>query len=286
MRIRRVLALSAAAVCAAPTSMATIDLPADKAPLWEFGLGVGALGFADYRGADTGQVYLLPVPYFVYRGRFLRADREGVRGRLFSRDFAAINVSVNATTPVRSSATLARRGMPNLQSTFEIGPSLDLHLWRARDGRARLDLRLPLRTALTVSAPPNAIGWFFAPRVNIDLLDVAGHPGWNLGMLAGPLFADRRYHGYFYDVAPAYATPSRPAYVAHGGYSGSQMLVSLSLRKPTCWLGAYARFDALNSAAFVDSPLVRSKGYWTAGVAIAWLISRSSTTVDPDGDAP
>lgn len=266
--------------------MPATHVPADQAPLWEFGLGAGALGFADYRGADTGQFYLLPVPYFVYRGRILRADREGLRGRLFSSDFAEINVSLNATTPVRSSATLARRGMPNLRSTFEIGPSLDLHVWRAVDGRARLDLRLPLRTALTVAARPESIGLFFAPRVNLDLLDVAGHPGWNLGLLAGPLFADRRYHGYFYDVAPAYATADRPAYSARGGYSGSQALVSLSVRKPKYWFGAYARFDVLSGAAFVDSPLVRSKGYWAAGVAIAWMISHSSTMVDLGGNTP
>ena len=261
-------------------------MPGCKAPLWEFGLGVGAFAFADYRGADTGELYPLPVPYFVYRGRFLRADREGLRGRLFRSDYAEINISLNATTPVRSSATSARRGMPNLRPTFEIGPSLDLHLWRAADGRARLDLRLPLRTAVTVSAPPEAIGLFFAPRLNLDLVDVAGHSGWNLGMLAGPLFADRRYHGYFYEVAPAYADQSRPAYSAHGGYSGTQMLASLSVRKPGYWFGAYARFDALNGAAFIDSPLVRSNGYWAVGVAVAWMIARSPIMVDAGSDAP
>ena len=30
--------------------------------------------------------------------------------------------------------------------------------------------------------------------------------GWNLGLLAGPLFADQRYHQYFYGVAPEFAT--------------------------------------------------------------------------------
>lgn len=280
------MALIIAAIAAAPTSALTTDSPPQQVPLWEFGLGVGVLAFADYRGADTGEVYPLPVPYFIYRGRILRADRNGVRGRLFNREFVELNISLNATTPVRSTATPARRGMPNLKSTVEIGPSLDLHLWRAAEGRARLDLRLPLRTALTVSSTPDTIGFFFAPRVNIDLLDVAGHSGWNLGMLAGPLFADRRYHAYFYDVAPLYATPGRPAYTARGGYSGSQALVSLSRRSPTYWVGLFARYDVLNGAAFADSPLVRSKGYWAAGVGIAWKIAQSSTMVNPAGDSP
>lgn len=275
-----------AAVLAAPAAGAAGHAPAAQEPLWEFGLGVGAFGLADYRGADTGKVYPLPVPYFIYRGRFLRADRDGVRGRLFKHEFVELNVSLNATTPVRSRRTGARSGMPNLQSTVEIGPSLDLHLWRATDGRARLDLRLPLRAAMSVDSSPDAIGLFFAPRVNIDFLDVAGHSGWNLGILVGPLFADRRYHGYFYDVAPQYATPGRPAYSARGGYSGSQALVSLSKRFPIYWVGCFARYDALSGAAFADSPLVRSNSYWTAGFAIAWMISRSSTMVSSGDVSP
>lgn len=274
------------AVLVAPAAGAVGHAPAMQEPLWEFGLGVGAFGFADYRGADTGKVYPLPVPYFIYRGQFLRADRDGVRGRLFKHEFVELNISLNATTPIRSSGTVARGGMPNLHSTVEIGPSLDLHLWRATDGQARLDLRLPLRTAMTVDSSPDAIGLLFAPRLNIDLLGVAGHAGWNLGMLAGPLFADRRYHGYFYDVAPQYATRGRPAYSARGGYSGAQALVSLSKRFPTYWVGCFARYDALGGAAFVDSPLVRSNDYWTAGIAIAWMISRSSTMVSSGDVSP
>lgn len=278
--------LIVAAILVAPTASAAADPPARQQPLWEFGLGVGVLAFADYRGADTGSVYPLPAPYFVYRGRFLRADRDGVRGRLFNRGFAELNISVNATTPVRSSGTLARHDMPDLKSTVEIGPSLDLHLWHATDGRARIDLRLPLRTAITVDSPPASIGIFFAPRLNIDLTNVAGFTGWDLGMLVGPLFADRRYHGYFYDVAPQYATPGRPAYLARGGYSGSQALVSLSKRFPAYWVGCFARYDVLAGAVFADSPLVGTKGYWAAGFAIAWIVGRSSTMVNSGDDAP
>ena len=262
--------------CAATAASAE----ASQKPLWEFGLGVGALAFADYRGADTSHAYPVPIPYFVYRGRFLRADRDGVRGLLFNREVAELNISVNATTPVRSQGTPARRGMADLRPTVEIGPSLDLHLWRSADRRARLDLRLPARTALTVESSPHSIGWFFAPRLNVDLAGVGGWAGWNLGLLAGPLFADRRYHGYFYNVAPQFAAADRPAYQARGGYSGSQALVSLSKRFPAYWTGAFVRHDSLSGAAFAASPLVRSNGYWMAGIGIAWMIGRSSGMVD------
>jgi len=272
------------AACLAAAASATAQTPQE--PLWEFGLGVAALGFADYRGADTAHVYPLPMPYFIYRGHLLRADRDGLRGLFFSQEVAELNISVNATTPVRSSNTPARHGMPNLAPTVEIGPSLDLHLWHAADRHARLDLRLPVRTALTVESSPRSIGWFFAPRLTLDLFDVGGQAGWDLGLLAGPLYADRSYHEYFYGVAPQFATVDRPAYEAHGGYSGSQALVSLSKRFPRYWIGAFARYDALSGAAFEPSPRVRSNSYWMAGIGIAWMIRESSSMVDAEDEGP
>jgi outer membrane protein len=254
---------------------------AKEEPLLEYGLGVGAVAFEDYRGSDTTHVYPLPVPYVVYNGTFLKADREGVRGTLFNQDRVELNLSFNATTPVHSDRE--RDGMPDLKSTLEFGPSLDLHLLRSDDARVKLDLRMPLRAALTVEASPRFIGWTFTPRFNLDVADPLGFAGWHLGLLTGPLFADRRYHNYFYTVAPQYATASRPTYQASGGYAGTQAIAAASKRFPHLWVGAYMRYDTLSGAAFVDSPLVQRKSYWSAGFGISWMIHRSSTLVEvPD----
>ena len=65
-------------------ALAVVTWPAvshsEEKPLWEAGLGIGALAFPDYRGSDEVNTYPVPLPYFVYRGKFLKADREGVRG--------------------------------------------------------------------------------------------------------------------------------------------------------------------------------------------------------------
>ena len=254
---------------------------AADAPLWEFGLGAGAIAFQDYRGSDTTHAYPLPVPYIVYNGKFLKADRDGVRGSLFNQDWLEINLSFNLTTPVQNDRE--RSGMPDLRSTVEMGPSFDFHLFRSGDRKVKLDLRMPLRAAATVESSPRIIGWTFSPRLNLDLRDPFGIPGWNLGLLAGPLFADRRYHDYFYSVAPQYATPTRPEFTASGGYAGTQTLAALSKRYPKFWVGAYMRYDTLAGAAFVDSPLVQRKSYWTGGFGFAWMIRKSSQVVQiPD----
>lgn len=254
---------------------------AKEQPLFEFGLGVGAIAFEDYRGSGTTHVYPLPIPYFLYNGKFLKADRDGVRGTLFNQDWVELNVSGNATTPVRNDR--ARSGMPDLKSTLELGPALDFHLLHAADSRIKLDLRLPLRAAFTVEATPRFIGMTFTPRLALDVADPLGFTGWNAGVLVGPLLADGRYHEYFYSVARQYATPSRPAYQASGGYAGTQAITAVSKRFAHYWIGAYARYDTLTGASFALSPLVVRNSYWSAGFGIAWLIHSSTQMVDvPD----
>lgn len=253
---------------------------AAEKPLWELGAGISALSLPDYRGSDQASLYAIPFPYLVYRGEFLKADRHGIRGTFFGSDRIELNLSLGASLPVNSDDNRARQGMPDLQPTVELGPSLDFNLWRTPDRRYRLDLRLPVRTAVTVKEGMDDIGWVFSPRLNLDISDVAGLAGWNVGLLAGPMVGSERNHDYFYSVAPQYATADRPAFDAKGGYAGSQFLVSVSKRYPKYWLGAFARWDSLKDAVFADSPLVRREDYFAAGVGIAWILGESSTRVE------
>ena len=73
-------------ICSAALALSATTAHAEEKPLWEFGLGAGALAFPDYRGSDEARIYPVPVPYFVYRGPILKADRDGLRGKLFNRD--------------------------------------------------------------------------------------------------------------------------------------------------------------------------------------------------------
>lgn len=253
---------------------------ADQAPLWEFGAGAAGLTLPAYRGSDATQHYVLPAPYFVYHGDFLKADRHGVRGELFEDDRFDLNISASASPPTTSDDIEARADMPDLKPTVEIGPELDIKLWNGNGKIEFLKLRLPLRQAFTVESSPRDIGLVFAPNLNADIRDVLGFPGWTLGIVAGPIFATERQHQYFYDVDPQYATASRPSYSAPGGYSGTQFLLSLSKRFADLWIGAYLRRDTLSGAVFADSPLVARDNYLSAGVAVSWVFARSSEMVD------
>ena len=276
-RIGAAIALSA---FAASLSLFPIAAAAEQRPLWEVGMGVGAIRFPDYRGADREQNYVLPVPLFIYRGEFLKADRNGIRGLFFNSDRVEVNLSLAASAPVDSSDNPARAGMPDLNPTVEIGPSLDINLWRASNRQAKLDLRLPLQTGVTLERRPESIGLQFAPRFNLDFRDPMGLAGWNLGLATGPIFADKKRHRYFYSVQSQQATPTRPTYEAGGGYAGTQFLAAVSKRYPSFWVGGFVRYDTLKGAVFEDSPLMKRDHYFAAGIAVSWIFAESSRRVE------
>jgi outer membrane scaffolding protein for murein synthesis (MipA/OmpV family) len=246
-------------------------------PLWELGLGIAAVRFPDYRGSDQASTHVLPLPFVAYRGRFLRADRDGARAIIFAGRRIEVDVSLSASVPSDSEDNDARRGMPDLAGTFEIGPNVNVELWQSGDRRYKLDLRLPLREAITLERSPRAIGVTFSPNINLDIRNFAGR--WNLGILGGPLYADRRYHRYFYGVSPEFATAGRPAYSAAGGYAGWRATTAFSRRLGNAWLGGFVRYDDLKGAAFSPSPLVRKERSFTAGFGISWIFAASNQRV-------
>jgi outer membrane scaffolding protein for murein synthesis (MipA/OmpV family) len=269
----------AGAACIAGLSLAS-PADAESLPLWEAGAGVAAVTLPDYRGADSSSTYILPMPYFVYRGEFLKADRNGVRSMLFNTERIELNLSLNATLPVRSKNNAARRGMTDLRPTVELGPTLAFHLWNSPTGKMKVDFRAPLRTAVTVESSPRQIGWLFAPNLNLDVKDPLGLPGWNLGLLTGPYFQSRRYNSYFYSVSPADTIPGRPQYDAPGGYAGSQFTAAVSKRFDRYWVGGFLRYDALGGASFENSPMLQRKNAISAGIAVTWVFGQSTTLVN------
>jgi outer membrane protein len=260
---------------------ATAPARAEQLPLWEAGPGAAVLSFPDYRGSNERQLWLLPFPYVVYRGEFLQADDRRMRGVFFKTGRTELDLSFNGSVPVDSDDNDARRGMPDLDGTLEIGPSLNLKLVETAGRKTQVELRLPARAVLASDfSYVRQVGWVFQPNISVDIRDPLGHAGWKLGVLAGPIFSDRRYHRYFYEVAPAFATAARPAYSPGGGYAGTQLIGALSKRYREFWVGGFVKWDTLHGAAFEDSPLVKDRLGFAAGFSIAWVLGESKKMVE------
>jgi len=260
---------------AALLAMAWPQARADR-PLWEAGVGIGVLRLPDYRGSDRSRAWLLPVPYLVYRGDILRADRDGARAVLLDTERVDFDVSVAATAPARSADNAARQGMPDLAPTFEVGPNLNLTL--ARGPWWKLQARAPLRAALTIEPHPRMIGWQAGPNLNLD----TRVGGWNASLLVGPVFGSRAFNGYTYDVAPQFATPARPSYHARGGFGGWRLIAATSRRLGSWWIGGFAGADTVNGAVYEASPLVRRHDTLAFGVALSRVLASSAQRVSDE----
>ena len=256
--------------------------PAEK-PLWELGAGLAALQLPDYRGSDKNRFYLLPYPYFIYRGDILQVDRERISGKIFKTDTVLLDISLFGQVPVKSSDNDARRGMPDLDPTFELGPSLKVTLLENRQDRYKLDLSLPVRSVFSADFwSIRHEGWIFNPRLSFEKSDFIAGTGWNLGVSAGPIFADSGYNSYYYSVDPAYATASRPSYDAGSGYGGSSIVLGLNKGYKQLIFNAFVSVHFLHGAVFEDSPLVKSRYSVMSGIAVSWIFLKSARSVPAD----
>ncbi|HSC46667.1 MAG TPA: MipA/OmpV family protein [Gammaproteobacteria bacterium] len=252
-----------------------VALAADPGPRpsLELGVGVGALRFPDYPGAEEQRTLALPFPYFVFHSKYLDVNRDRVRGKLLAGDRLSLDVDFGGSVAVDSSRDRERAGMPDLDWIGEAGPALRYRIWESDGGDTRLEGVLPVRKAVSVHVLEfHDRGWTFAPRVEIG--HRIGSDDRYLGVDAGlsVLRADQKYYDYIYGVAPQYATATRPAYTPDGGYGGYTLSLGMSLRRDDVVYGAFFRYTDLDGAVFAASPLVSRLHEVSFGVAVSWIL--------------
>ena len=248
-------------------NMYTVDKPK-----WELGIGVGGLSMPHYRGSDQRAEYVSPIPYVRYNGEHFKVDREGGRFFFYNSEDIKIDVSMAFALQVDSDDNRARVGMTDLGHIIEVGPRIQYNLYQSEDKNLRFRFALPLRTAFATDfSRTENIGWVLSPYLQLRYFN----NGWESAISAGPTWSNEEYNNYFYKVAPQYATASRPDYNAQAGYSGSRITVTLSKRFDKLFFGMFARYDNLNNAVFIDSPLIKQNDSFTVGVALSWVFKKS-----------
>jgi len=261
--------------------MLSVSIPAraDSLPQWEVGAGAAVMRLPDYRGSTTYRNYVLPLPYFVYRGEVLKVDRRGATGVLLDAGRLELDLSASASNPARSRDNPEREGMANLHPTLELGPRLRYRLAASADRHRELTLELPVRAVFALDLPRlRYVGWLANPLINLDWRHVGGS-AWTFSAQGGPLWGDRQYHQYFYSVGARDARDGRPEYHAAGGYGGAQLTFALSRRFDRFWVGGFVRGYSLAGATFESSPLVRTSHAVMAGVVFSWIFAQSDKRV-------
>lgn len=245
--------------------------PSEK-PKWELGVGLGVLSLPHYRGSDQRSEYAAPIPYVRYNGKRLKVDKEGGRFYFYNGEDINVDISTAFALPVDSEDNRAREGMTDLDPIIELGPRVEFKLYQSEDKNIRFRFAIPLRAAFATDlSHTQTIGWVFSPYLQLRYFNT----GWESAISVGPTWASEEYHDYFYEVAPQYATTTRPAYNAQAGYSGSRITLTLSKRFNKLWFGLFAKYDNLNDTVFIDSPLIKQNHSYMVGAALSWVFKKS-----------
>ncbi len=259
-------------VCAPTVAQAQQALP-----LWELGVVVGASYLPDYPAADEYSARVVPLPYFVYRGKVFRSEESGLlRGRFINTGRVELDISLAGALDVKSKDNLARAGMPDLDWMGQIGPRLQIVLARAaRD--AHVDLELPVRAVLSTDfSKIEHIGFLSVPELAYQHDNVFGN-GTRLKLGLGLTFADQQFQEVLYGVPDAFATATRPAYDATAGYMGAKISLGVAAPvSPALRVLGQVRADFHHGAANEASPLFRSKTTGTVLVGAIWSFLYSS----------
>jgi outer membrane scaffolding protein for murein synthesis (MipA/OmpV family) len=144
-------------------------------------------------------------------------------------------------------------------------------------GGGYLNLGLAVRAASSTDFQRmEGRGFVFAPELQFRL---PGFPkeDWTLFLGASTMFADRRYHQYYYEVNPEFATASRPGYAARAGYFSTDASAGISIpvirkRLQAAFFTSLTSYDA---AANESSPLMRAKMGWSNAAVLIWTIGKS-----------
>lgn len=261
-------------VLIAAAALACPSLALAQEPLWEVGVVGGAAVTPAYPGSEDQSRRGLLLPFFIYRGEVIRADQGGIGARLFKSERLELDVGLAASLPARSDDVQARAGLPDLGSLVEFGPRLKVGLVRFSPA-SRLRLDLPLRTVIEARSGLRTQGFTFEPKLVYELRGPQG--AWSFDANLALVMGERKINRYFYEVAPQYATVSRPAYEADAGLmlvragaSGSRML------HPDLRMFGFLRYDSYANAANRASPLMKRDSGASAGFGFAWTIKRSA----------
>lgn len=254
-------------------------------PLWEVGLYNIAARLPLYRGSGSDRWYAFPLPYLVYRGEILQANREGLKGIFYKKGHIETDISVYGNPPVDSDDK-TREQMPELDAIVEMGPSVKWH-FIAQGLPDMFYLEAAVRGTGSVGFD-DALDMAYQGIHGVLRLcyyneEMFLDHGFSFGFTAGVDWADDRFNAYFYDVPDPYARPGREAFRSGGGYAGGSLMVSAQKRlTDSLWFGFFSRWENIAGAVFEESPLVGKENNLSLGCSLIWEILVSERTTGSD----
>jgi outer membrane scaffolding protein for murein synthesis (MipA/OmpV family) len=241
--------------------------------LWELGGAAFGVSQQAYPGADQQIARALALPFFIYRGEVLRADRDTAGIRALKTERFELDIGVAGSFGAGSDEIEARQGMRDLGTLVELGPRLKWQLGSGPGG-GRWRAEFPLRVVFDLSDGAANRGLSFEPELVFERLSSGG---WRYQTSVGAIVADTRLARTFYEVTASEATALRPAYSARSGLVAWRWSTSASRSLGPDWrVFGFLRLDSVAGSANRNSPLIKRTTGATAGLGVAYTWMRST----------
>lgn len=274
---RKTLAFKSSVIAAATVILLGQGAMANEGtslPLWEVGVFGTGLKQQAYPGSAQQVDRALVLPFFIYRGQYLRSDRGSVGLRAVKTDTLEVDVGFSGTFGSNSNDIEARKGMPDLGTLAEFGPRIKWNLGSG-PGNGRLRAEFALRGVFDLTDRFKDKGLSLEPELIFERR-AAGGLGYSTSV--GLVFGDERLADTFYGVAPAFATAARPIYKAQSGLIMSRVSVNLFQNlTPNLRVFGFARLSSVEGAANHSSPLVKQDMGSTVGFGLLYTLARSES---------
>lgn len=240
--------------------------------LWKLGAGIGNITANSYPGSDQAQTITSPIPYLKIKTEWFDLDREGLHTNWFENTKFRLDFSFDLGLPVDSRENNLRTGMPDLDPVGHIGPLLIYQLYDSLT--LKWQLHLPVTFAYAFDElDASSTGWVSNPRIYFNYFFGESTTPLDISASLGPVYGSEDFHDFYYGVDVSETTASRSAYIAAEGIAGYRLNLSVTRRMNGYWLGLYLRYQNLDDAVFIDSPLVNQKDYWFIALGASWLFA-------------
>jgi len=248
-------------------------------PLWELGIGIGAIHQPYYTGTKQTRQIAFPTIVPTYRDKVFKSDDKGMRAQLFKSDRIKLDLSADLNLAIDSDDVDLRIGMDDIENIVQFGPSFEVLL--KETSNSSLFLNVPVRGVFEVGSGVESSGVNISPNIFYQSDYTMLKNKWKFGATAGPQFGSSDYHNIYYGVDDRFATADRDAYKTNSGYSGSRLQLTLKTKNQKRFMLWFLRYENIDGANFDDSPLVETNSNLTVGFLYTHNFFKSKTLVNP-----
>ncbi len=256
----------------------------DVQPRFEYGVGVIGLNIPDYPGSKRNQVRVIPFPWFIYRGKYLRTDDEGTRARLRSSKYHETGLGLYFNFPMDSGDHAARQGMQDLDFLIGLGPRFMLRIIPDHPSH-RFNFSISTGAVYSTDFKKN-----FHPQ---GLVIKSGFnywyqwTRWKTSIFSGLNFefGSVKLNRYFYEVRPVDITPDRPLYRARPGLVESSLSVGIGTNLiKDLFVFSGVSWRNLDLSKNKNSPLIETSNNVGFILGVVWTFLESGEKIKKKSD--